>query len=1268
MALPAAVLSVVVQAKGIAQTNAALAELDARGRQAAGGQDMAERAGSRLGNTAKRMASYAFVGGVAGALIGVVKAGVDFEQQMSSLQAVTGATSAQMKELRNQAINAGAATKYSAKDAAEAQTELAKGGMSLAAILHGGLKGALALAAAGEMDLGDAAATTVNALNLFQLGAGKATHVADAFAMAANATTADVSDFAYAMRAGGSAAHAAGLSFDQTTVWLEALAAAGIKGQDAGTSMKSALVQLAAPTKRAAKTAKELGLSFFDVHGNMKPLPAISQMLRDKLGGLTKQQQLHVAATLAGTDGMRGLLALMNAGPKTLDAYAAGLRKTGTAAAVAAKKQDNVAGWLEQLKGSLETLAIRLTSAALPAFKALLKVLTGIVNFIAASVLPVIGHLIALLVKIAPYLAPVVAAFLAWKAAMRVQAEIQALQDGMGALKAVFIAQTGITNASNLAILRYAATSKIAAAATWLMTTAQAALDAVLDANPIVLIVIAIAALVAAFILAYKKSATFRAIVAAVFGAVKAAGLAMWAGLQAAFHAIADAFTWLWGVLKTTAGAIVTGLTAAWTATRDAMIAVWDAIKTAAVTVFTALKDAVLAVWHAIDGPTRVIWTILSTFLKVIWITIRTVFEVALSLIYLAVVNAWKAIQAVTSAVWDAIKTALTVVWGVIKDAAAFWFGLVKAVVLPVWDAIRTATAAVWGAIKTALSAVWGVIKAVAVTEFNGMKTVVTAVWNAIKTVTNAIWVPLKAFLVGVWNGIKVVAGAVWTAIKVAIVNPIRGAWDTIKSVVGSMVGWLSDKWDTITSAVGRFAKNVGGAVLHGVVSIINTLIGWINDVIDVLNKLPFVNIGHIAKIQTGGKNNPPASHTVKGKNGKHLPGAARGAVVNQPMVMVGEEAPRHPEYVIPTNPAYRRRALGLFGSLGGKLGIPGFAQGGIIGFTGLESLWTRASGPRSMAALMAHIAQAESGGNPRARNSSGATGLWQILGQIVPGDLYDPFINALNAVAKWRTQGLSAWDASRAVWGRFASGAGGFFSGVGQRIAQPVVDAAALIRQLPKVTDLPDMVQPIGSKVHASAISYIRQAAGTGGGGTSMFDGKPVANWIIPDLRWARAHGWTGSVTSGFRTDAQQMAAARGYGLQHYGPGGPLASNHTKTAWPGGAVDVTGAAQLAAVLRGYHGAHNLVWGGPVIGDYVHFSATGHARGGLIGRGIPPFVGSYRNGGRVPQDGLAYVHKGEWVNRAGGNAPLIGQVVIHEAQGLSEDRIANKLAFLIEHV
>jgi TP901 family phage tail tape measure protein len=338
-----------------------------------------------------------WVGGAAVGAVGVAVAGLatgigkvvgvaaNFQKVMSEVKAVTGANRHELDQLSAAARRMGTQTGLGATQAAQAVAELAKGGLSASQIISGGLAGSLALAQAGQLDLATAASTTANALNLFGLSGDKATHVADALATAANATTADVGDFSYAFAAGGAAAKAAGLSFDQTTVALEAMAANGVKGQDAGTSLKSALTQLASPTKQAGEETRKLGLHFFDAHGKMRSLSDISAMLQDKLGGLTQKQRLSAASTIAGTDGMRALLALYDTGPKKLDGFASGLAKQGTAQDVARQKQDNLAGSLTKLRASLENIAITVGGVLIPPFTKAAVAVAGFLNGLQAG-------------------------------------------------------------------------------------------------------------------------------------------------------------------------------------------------------------------------------------------------------------------------------------------------------------------------------------------------------------------------------------------------------------------------------------------------------------------------------------------------------------------------------------------------------------------------------------------------------------------------------------------------------------------------------------------------------------------------------------------------------------------------------------------------------------------------------------------------------------------------------------------------------------------
>ena len=208
-------------------------------------------------------AKYASVGAAGLAAYGfkdVIEAGKEFEKQMSVNSAVSEANGKQMKLLEKQSIKLGQATFYSAKQAAEAQGELIKGGLSIKQVLGGGLPAALSLAEAGQLDLATAATTTVNAMKLFGIQGKEAGSVADMLSTAANRTTADVIDFAEALKYGGSVSKLAGYSLNETVTVLEAMAESGIKGSMAGTTFKTATIQLLKPTEKQAKLQKELGL------------------------------------------------------------------------------------------------------------------------------------------------------------------------------------------------------------------------------------------------------------------------------------------------------------------------------------------------------------------------------------------------------------------------------------------------------------------------------------------------------------------------------------------------------------------------------------------------------------------------------------------------------------------------------------------------------------------------------------------------------------------------------------------------------------------------------------------------------------------------------------------------------------------------------------------------------------------------------------------------------------------------------------------------
>lgn len=354
------------------------------------GEKRMTAAGTRGGKAMALMGKTAALAAGGGVLaLGValgksVKLAADFEQQLSRLKATTGANATQMQRFKKDAMEAGKATKFSALDAAKAQVELAKGGLKVRD-MSGGLKAALALAAAGEMDLALAAETTVNAMKQFSLEGKDAGHIADALATAANSTTVDVTDLSLALRQGGGVAAMAGASFDETVAAISALADASVRGSDAGTSLKSFFLNIATPSKKSSEAMKDLGLNIFKTNGDLKSMPGIAASVRQAFSGLTKEQFLNKAGTIAGSDAARALFAIYKAGPEGMRGYLDAQKEVGTAAEVAAEKQDNLKGKIENLKGSLETAGIALGEGLLPGLTEGAEKLTDTINEMAAS-------------------------------------------------------------------------------------------------------------------------------------------------------------------------------------------------------------------------------------------------------------------------------------------------------------------------------------------------------------------------------------------------------------------------------------------------------------------------------------------------------------------------------------------------------------------------------------------------------------------------------------------------------------------------------------------------------------------------------------------------------------------------------------------------------------------------------------------------------------------------------------------------------------------
>lgn len=298
-----------------------------------------------------------------------IATGMEFDKQMSGVQAISGATAGQFKRMRDQAIDLGATTTKSASEVAAGQTEMAKAGYSVNQIMAA-MPGLISASAASGEDMGRTTEVVTAALNGFQMSAKSAGHISDVLAQTANATKADINDLGYAFKYAATPAHTLGYSLESVAAATGIMTDAGLAGEQAGTSLRMALISLASPTKAASKELDSLGVKVKDSHGNMLPFNDIIRQLSKSTSKMGNAAKLAAMSTIFGTEAASGMLAVVNAGPEKLDKLTKSLKNSDGASKKAADTmQDNLAGSVEQMKGAFESAAISVSDVLTPTIR-----------------------------------------------------------------------------------------------------------------------------------------------------------------------------------------------------------------------------------------------------------------------------------------------------------------------------------------------------------------------------------------------------------------------------------------------------------------------------------------------------------------------------------------------------------------------------------------------------------------------------------------------------------------------------------------------------------------------------------------------------------------------------------------------------------------------------------------------------------------------------------------------------------------------------------
>lgn len=803
---------------------------------------------------------------VGGGLVLATKKAMDFESQISSMKSVMSPDEAKQfgGQLEKLAIQMGAKTKYSAIEAAQGIEELLKAGVSVKDVINGGLKGALSLATAGELELADAAEIASTALNAFKKDGISVTRAADLLAGAANASATDVGELKYGLSMVASVASGVGLSFEDTTTALAAFAQNGLKGSDAGTSLKTMLLNLSPSTEAQteafdalglatyntaagykflidrgikpagrsaedikkglqqlareelgagatkAKLAKEYGKlakqsgfassAFYDENGKLKSMSQIAGRLREALSGLNDEQRQNYLRTMFGTDAIRAANILYEEGADGIKNMNKEMNKI-KAADVAKQKLNNFKGTIEELKGSLETAGISIGAALIPALQGLTKVLQKAVDWF-NNLSPGMQKTIAITGAVITVLLGLAAAF----------GVILTVAGG---------AITGISTVAGAFGNLAKSISTAGGLLKWLGS------GFTFLTGPVGLTIGAIALLVTGFVIAYKKSETFRAIVNKVKDAFVTAYqkiktfLTTNKTLLAFIDSVKNGFNTIKGAVSKALGAVVTFIKGKFKEIKS----FWDSNGQQILAAFRNIFNGIMLV----VGPVlKGIWATIKFILP----AIKALFKVTFTIILSIVKSVWNNIKGL-------ITGALNVIMGIVKifsglftgDFKKMWEGvkqLFKGAFQVIWNWINLlfvgrilkAGKLLFSGLKSVVSAGWSGIKSIFSTVIKWIVNFVKSGWTKLKNVTSSVFGAIKKFFSTIWNGIK----SIFKGLISSIVSIVKNRWSSMKntttSVFSAIKKFLTGIWSGIKSSIG----NLVGKLKDGVISAWGTL------------------------------------------------------------------------------------------------------------------------------------------------------------------------------------------------------------------------------------------------------------------------------------------------------------------------------------------------------------------------------------------------------------------------------------------------------------
>ena len=470
------------------QSGTALQEIAAKG-------EKLKTVGDNVTNVGKKFMPVTL--GVVGLGTAAVKTAADFDSAMSKVAAVSGATGSDLEALRDKAREMGEKTKFSASEAAEAMNYMAMAGWKTEDMLSG-IEGVMNLAAASGEDLATTSDIVTDALTAFGLTAKDSGHFADILAAASSNANTNVSMMGETFKYCAPIAGALGFSAEDTAEAIGLMANAGIKGSQAGTSLRTIMNNLSGEVKICGSSIGEVTVATTNADGSMRDLSDILADCRTAFSGLSESEKAAAAESLVGKNAMSGFLALMNAGEADITKLSSAIDNCdGSAASMAETMNDNLAGQLQILKSQLEELAISFGELLMPAIRTIVGWIQKFVDWL-NSMDEGTRKVIVTIALVAAAIGPILII-------------VGKVISAVGTIMTLVPKLAGVINAAKGVF---------------------AAFNAVCAANPYVLIIAAIVALVAAFIYLWNNCEEFRQFWIDLWESIKEIAIAVWEALQ----------------------------------------------------------------------------------------------------------------------------------------------------------------------------------------------------------------------------------------------------------------------------------------------------------------------------------------------------------------------------------------------------------------------------------------------------------------------------------------------------------------------------------------------------------------------------------------------------------------------------------------------------------------------------------------------------------------------------------------------------------------